>query len=353
MKKSIITATILLVAMSSSALEVYRMKIPNNSNMEIKPKENNSNENDDESIDFGGIGGGSITPPQPTGATINSFTANPVSYFNWENVILSWNVNNAGDLNIYDDNLLTNHIANVSGMSSYSINPTGDNEYYLDAIQDTSSVRVYEYIEQNRVCDLWTPDESTVGEGLSFNQTRDCTVDYASSEPSTRTINSTEERVSTGTMVATLPVGEYGIPSQNLAIIGDDPYKKITISSGVLKSYIDRYNMYGNIYNSVDTMMYAGEGIFYAEKPFTITSLGGGSSDSSVTTVNLYYQDGYEANGNIRWVGFYGCQLNNRLDYCFSAGNNGVPIYQNLPHSKRWKITNTAKNRILITINTK
>lgn len=349
MKKTIISAIIALTTISSSASEVYRFKMPNYKNIDIKEYQNNDNTNDDDSDDGGSLGfGGGGGSSTPSNAVINSFTASTNSYFENQTVRLNWNVSNPDTLNIYDDNILTNHIADVTGLSSYDVSPVGDKEYYLDAVSDVKSVNVYQYIEQNRTCDEWNPKEEEIGEGVEFNQTRDCIVEYSSLEPRNVTVSEQEERVQEGTMVASLPYGEFSIPNNSENIFGEDEYSRVVISGSAFVSYINRYNEYGASNNEVDTMMYSGEGIMYAEKPFTISSLGGGSSDSGSTVLSLYYED-----DSSNWVLFSSCEISNRSKSCYNAGYGGMPTAPNLQKSKRWKIENTQKNQIRFEIYTK
>lgn len=131
---------------------------------------------------------------------ITGFIANPVSYFLNDNVLLSWNINNETETKLYDDDLLTNQIADVTGLTEFTVTPIGDKNYYLDAVGDTKSVSVFQYKEDSISCTNWSPDESNYNIGVNFTQSRVCTVYYSSNEPSTKSINNTEYRTATGTM---------------------------------------------------------------------------------------------------------------------------------------------------------
>ena len=210
MKKIILSITISILGFStlSYADLNFRFSIPQPNFVsndwdndgqpnEIDPDDDNDGLNDTEdSIPFG-RGGQSSTPD----VTVNSFDANKNSYFSGETLTLSWNVDNIRSLNLYDDALLTNHLGDVTNQNSISVSPTGDMTYYLDTETGVSQVSIFEYQETNRSCNAWTPEASTITSGTTFTQTRNCTIDYSSNEPSTTSVSTTESQQALGTLV--------------------------------------------------------------------------------------------------------------------------------------------------------
>lgn len=154
---------------------------------------------DDDSIPFGENGRNS-TP----NVILNSFTSNKISYFPNEDITLSWSIDNIRSLNIFDDSLLTSHVAEVTNKTSIITSPIGDTTYYLDFETGVSSTQVFEYKVDTTLCTDWSPDASTIDSGTTFSQNRNCTISYISEEPNTTTSFYSETN---NGAVGTKPVG--------------------------------------------------------------------------------------------------------------------------------------------------
>jgi hypothetical protein len=127
---------------------------------------------------------------------INSFSPNKISYFSGESISLSWNVSNKGILNLYDNSGLTSLVANVSSVNSKSVTPSGNKTYYLKTETGVASTSVYQYTVSSNPCTTWTPAASTVNVGSNVNQTRTCTTNYTSQQPSsTSTVDNQSQTV--------------------------------------------------------------------------------------------------------------------------------------------------------------
>lgn len=193
MKKLILTTAISLITLNSYAEISFRLKF-DEKNLKISSE----NQESDSSIGFD-QGGGS----QTNQSQINYFNSNKVSYFSGESVVLNWDVSEESQLNIYKDSILTDHVADVTGLSSLNINPIGDVSYYLDAVNDSSGLSLYEYVKSNNnSCGEWDINESDVNEGESFTKTRTCNNLYQSNEPSSIYIEENESENSVGTKVS-------------------------------------------------------------------------------------------------------------------------------------------------------
>jgi hypothetical protein len=206
MKKIILSIIISSISISALAGGVFNMQIPqpdfvsndwdnDGDPNSTDPDDDNDGINDEiDSFPFG-QSGQSSTP----NVIVNSFSSDKISYFPNEDITLSWSIDNIRSLNIFDDILLTSHIADVTSQTSIVTSPIGDATYYLDFETGVSSIQVFEYKVDTTVCSDWSPDASTITSGQSFLQTRSCNVLYSSLEPNNNTIQVDESKSEIGT----------------------------------------------------------------------------------------------------------------------------------------------------------
>jgi hypothetical protein len=131
---------------------------------------------------------------------VNSFNSSKKSYFPGEELTLSWDVDNIRSLNLFGDVNLSDYLGDVTSSSSMTVTPSGNQSYYLDTETEVVSTSVYSYNHTSTTCnDPWLPLASTVNSGVSFQQSRNCTLNYTSSEPSATTKPTTQTQQATGT----------------------------------------------------------------------------------------------------------------------------------------------------------
>lgn len=214
MKRLILSIIISSISLSAIAGGIFNMSIPqpdfvsNDWDNDGIPNSTDMDDDGDgildenDSVPFG-QSGQSSTPD----VIVKSFSSDKISYLSGENITLSWKIENIRSLNLYGDETLTDYIGDVTNQESIIVTPIGDATYYLDTQGIVSSTSVFEYIENNKSCNAWSPTTSTITSGTEFTQTRSCNVNYSSNEPSSITSQKQENQLAIGTY--TLPQYTY------------------------------------------------------------------------------------------------------------------------------------------------
>jgi hypothetical protein len=208
MKKIIFAIMLLTISLSSFAAPSFNTKIPQPdyisndwdgdgiSNSEDPDDDNDGINDADDSMKFGQAGRNS-TPD----VIVHSFFANKISYLPGEKLRLTWYVDNIRSLNLY--NKTSNiHLGDMKNNSSIEVSPSSDVIYEIDAETSKHQLRVYVYQENNRNCSNWSPEASTITNGQSFIQTRNCNINYSSEEPNVITENVNENKSEIGLLVS-------------------------------------------------------------------------------------------------------------------------------------------------------
>jgi hypothetical protein len=215
MKKIILSILISTISTASFAVGVFNMTIPqpdfisndwDNDGITNNLDPDDDNDGDDDDVDstpFGMVGQNS-TP----NVTINNFNVDKVSYMESDTLTLSWDIDNIRSLNLYNQSG-NEYLGDVTNQNYFNINPVGDVTYMLDTQPEQHFISVYQYYEDSRSCDNWTPEPSSVTKDLVFNQIRNCTIGYSSSEPSSISVVEEESQNSIGTKLTTIGTGDY------------------------------------------------------------------------------------------------------------------------------------------------
>lgn len=251
MIKIILSILISSISIGALASITYNISIPQPDfissdwdNDGIPNKEDNDDDNDgilDENDESPFDHTGQNSTPD---VIVGGFHINKTSYFENEELTLTWNVDNVRSLTLFDNfSLLVDVTDDVD--STFVVSPYGDVIYSLDSETSVSEVSAYQFSETDRNCEAWTPLPSTVTFGEYFDQNRDCVVDFSSNEPSTAQITINEVQPSEGTLLD--PVVNYFSSSK----ISYYPGEQISISWDV--DNIRSLNLYSDV--SLETLV--------------------------------------------------------------------------------------------------
>jgi hypothetical protein len=209
MKKIIIIILISTISSTTLSQGIFNFKIPQpdfisndwdndgDPNSTDPDDDNDGIDDVDDSVPFG-LNGQNSTPD----VNFSSFSSNKTTYDIGENIVLNWTIYNPRSLNLYYDSLFTNHIDDVDGLNTYTVNNIqNDQEIYLNYETGNSVLNLYVWNFNSSNCGTYSPSADTITSGESFTQSRTCNEIYTSNEPNSKTVTVIENQNAIGTKI--------------------------------------------------------------------------------------------------------------------------------------------------------